>query len=171
MKQVNSWRPYEAPYVKAMAMSGVTPSECERRLMLVNNKLGAPYRGSDTIVRMSRGSFLKYMNQQREKRNVNLILHAQKFGDVNLTAQEFGIKQSTVRNILAKNKKSGQVHTNYWSAWECAYIMLLHKKGLNYREVSGRLFAVSKKVGRSVRTKHAIANKIRELKKGGYACL
>jgi hypothetical protein len=66
-KQLRSWRPYEAAYVKAMALCGVGKSECVERLWEVNSTLGAPYRGEVTVGRMGGGLF----DRVRRKRRVD----------------------------------------------------------------------------------------------------
>lgn len=165
--RVNAWRPYEESYVKAMALSGVSRDECEARLWAVNKRLRVSYKSHHTIARMAKGAFLEYANKQRKIRNEQVAYHATKYHSVAGAAQKYGCNITSARRAVRNEFGASQVHTNYWADWECAYILQLNMMGLSYREVCERLAPISRKLGRSIRTKHAIANKTREIKKNG----
>lgn len=172
-KYINSWRPYEQPYVQAMALAGVSREECEERLWAVNVKLKSPYRGPSIIRLMGRGAFGKYSNSKRKQdalHDYQRITAAVDSGsDLYQVAEDFGCCLSKVTHALRTVRGDGRVNGSYWAEWENAYIMLLHNDGLTYRQITDRLAPISMKLGRRIRTRTAIAEHVRRLKKNDQA--
>lgn len=168
-KYINSWRPHEKPYVQAMALTGASREEAEERLWAVNMRLGAPYRGYSIVRMMGRGAFGKYANGKRKQdalHDYQRITKAVMAGkDLFQVAEDFNCGLSKVGVAIRTVCGDGTVNGSYWADWEKAYIMMLHQEGLTYRQISDRLAPISRKLGRRIRTRTAIAEHVRRLKK------
>ncbi len=138
-KQLRSWRPYEAPYIKAMALCGVSKSECVERLWKVNATLSAPYRSENTVKRMAKGLFKRHINAMRPTRNILVTWPA------------------------ARVNKA--LDGRFWEPWESAYIALLSNDGLSFATITDRLATVTRCIGRPSRNIYAVSSKLFDLAK------
>lgn len=138
-KQLRSWRPYEAAYVKAMALCGIGKSECVERLWEVNSTVGAPYRSENTVKRMANGLFKKHINAMRPTRNIPVTWPA-----------------------VRVNKTLGG---RFWEPWESAYIALLSNDGLSFATITAKLAVITHEIGRPSRNIHAVSSKLFDLSK------
>jgi len=169
-KYINSWRPYEQPYVQAMAMAGVSRDEAEERLWAVNQRLKAPYRSDNVIARMAAGSFQQTANN---KRKAETIARYHRIGQLierkNYTfakvAEIFGCSVSTVTAAVRHVRKTNDIKGFAWAEWETFYCVELRNQGLEYNEIYLRLAPISKQLRRQIRTKHAIAERVQKARR------
>ena len=99
-KYINALRPYEAPYVKAMLLSGVGVNEATDKLNGVNSKTGAPFRSSATIRKIAPGARRQY--QRENMRNIALAYETDTGTDV---AEIYNVTDVYVRYCSRRYKK------------------------------------------------------------------
>lgn len=136
-KYISSWRPYEQPYVQAMALAGVGREECEDRLWAVNQRLKAPYRGYKAVLSMGSGFFRAHINATRATRNLHVT--------------------------WAATRANTSVEGRFWEPYELAYIALLSNQQVSHKDITKRLERITKPLGRPIRSLHAVSRKLGEL--------
>jgi hypothetical protein len=170
-KYINSWRQYEAPYVQAMAMAGVSREDCEDRLWAVNKRLNVPYRSDNVIAKMAAGAFKEAAKNKRQTETIaryNMIeRYIKKHKDCTFAhaATIFGCSVSTVTAAIRYVRKTNDIKGFAWAEWETFYCVELRKQGLEYDEIYRRLWPISQKLRRQIRTKHAIAERVQKTRR------
>ena len=169
-KYINSWRPYEQPYVQAMALAGVSREECEKRLWAVNQRLNVYCRSDNVIAQMAAGAFQEAAKNKRQTETIERYHRIERYlKHKNCTfahvATKFGCSVSTVTAAIRHVRKTNDIRGFTWAAWETFYCVELRNQGLEYGEIYRRLAPISKKLRRQIRTKHAIAERVQKTRR------